>query len=124
MLRANLEVGGIARKAGTAALGHAPIRAVWRIQGDVQTDEILGVRMFAQRARPRVVGGEHRTDESDERDAGGAFGIQRVDVPPRIPVRRDDLSEVRSCITCAAAMRPDSAAIGTPGPGWTLPPAR
>jgi hypothetical protein len=47
-----------------------------------------------------------------------------VDVPPEITTLCDRLVESRCAISVAAAKRPDMAAIGTPGPGCTLPPAR
>ena len=47
-----------------------------------------------------------------------------VDVPPEISARRDRLVEPRCAISAAAANWPESAAIGTPGPGCTPPPAR
>ena len=48
---------------------------------------------------------------------------QGIDIPPEITTRRDFLVKPRSAISVAAANRPDMAAIGTPGPGCTLPPA-
>jgi hypothetical protein len=47
-----------------------------------------------------------------------------VDIPPEVAPGRDRLVEPRLAITAAAASCPDIAAIGTPGPGCTLPPAR
>jgi hypothetical protein len=49
---------------------------------------------------------------------------ERIDIPPEITTRRDRLVESRCAISVAAASWPDIAAIGTPGPGCTLPPAR
>ena len=53
-----------------------------------------------------------------------AVVAEGVDVPPEITTLRDRLVESRCAISVAAASRPDMAAIGTPGPGCTLPPAR
>ena len=47
-----------------------------------------------------------------------------VDIPPEVAPTGDDLIEPRLARTAAAASRPDIAAIGTPGPGCTLPPDR
>ena len=47
-----------------------------------------------------------------------------VDVPPGVAVGRDGQVEARSARIAAAACRPESAAIGMPGPGCTPPPAR
>ncbi len=75
-------------------------------------------------AAPRIVGREDRADEDDDDEAVAAVIAQRVDIPPGIAVLRDVEREVRSAITADAASRPEVAAIGTPAPGWTLPPAR
>jgi hypothetical protein len=72
----------------------------------------------------RVVGREDAAQEGDQRDAVLAVLAQRVDVPPDIAVQRDRAVEARSAISADAAIRPERAAIGTPGPGWVLPPAR
>ena len=74
--------------------------------------------------RPGVVGREHAAEERDQRDAVRAVVAERVDIPPDIAAVRRGYREVRSCSRLAAASRPDSTAIGTPGPGCTLPPAR
>ena len=74
--------------------------------------------------RPRVVRRKHAADEGDQRQPTRAVIAQRIDIPPDIAVRRRGYREVRSAISAAAASRPDSTAIGTPGPGCTLPPAR
>ena len=53
-----------------------------------------------------------------------AVVTQCVKVPPEVAARGDNLVKPRLAIRAAAARRPDMAAIGTPGPGCTLPPAR
>jgi hypothetical protein len=53
-----------------------------------------------------------------------AVVADRIDVPPAISTRLDRRVEPRCAISVAAASRPDIAAIGTPGPGCTMPPAR
>jgi hypothetical protein len=53
-----------------------------------------------------------------------AVVAEGVDIPPEITTRRDRLVEARCPSSVSAASRPDIAAIGTPGPGCTLPPAR
>ena len=47
-----------------------------------------------------------------------------VDIPPKVAPVWNVLVEARLAITASAARCPDKAAIGTPGPGCTLPPAR
>jgi hypothetical protein len=49
---------------------------------------------------------------------------QRINIPPEVIAGIYRLVELRRTINAATACRPDKAAIGTPGPGWTLPPAR
>ena len=79
---------------------------------------------LAARERAPVVGREHAADERDQGQAVPAVVGEGVDVPPEIATARDRLVESRLAISAAAASRPDIAAIGTPGPGCTLPPAR
>ena len=74
--------------------------------------------------RPGVVGREHAADEGDQGEALRLVVAQRIDVPPGIAARRDRAVEAESASTLAAASRPEIAAIGTPAPGWVLPPAR
>jgi len=97
--------------------------AMFAIERDVQRAMIERVAA-AEAAGKRIIGREDATNEGDQRDALLAVVAQRVDIPPRIAVFRDGAVEARSAIRLAAAIRPDSAAIGTPGPGWALPPAR
>ena len=78
----------------------------------------------ARSGAQRVVRREDAADEGDDRQAVPAVVAEGVDVPPEIATRRDRLVESRCAISVSAASRPDIAAIGTPGPGCTLPPAR
>jgi hypothetical protein len=71
-----------------------------------------------------VVGREDAADEGDQRQRVAAVVAEGIDVPPEISTRLDRRVESRRAISVAAASRPDIAAIGTPGPGCTLPPAR
>lgn len=48
---------------------------------------------------------------------------EAVYVVPKIAAARDPAVEARSARIAEAASRPLKAAIGTPGPGWALPPA-
>ena len=72
----------------------------------------------------RIVWRKHAADERDDGDAVLSVAAQRIDIPPRITVWRNDPGEVRSASRLIAADRPANAAIGTPGPGCVLPPAR
>jgi hypothetical protein len=86
----------------------------------------MGERVRKPAAAPTegVVGREDTAQEGDQRNAVLAVLTQRIDIPPDIAVQRDLAVESRSAISADAASRPESAAIGTPGPGWVLPPAR
>ena len=108
-----------AAQRGPAAFGHreAPAGPIGR---HVDADMVLGVAP----PRPGVPGRKHRADEGDHRHRPRAVGADPVDIPPGIAVRRDRHVEARSAIRAVAAWIPDSAAIGTPGPGCTPPPAR
>ena len=78
---------------------------------------------FAACQRAAVIRREHAADEGDDGQAIVAAIAQRIDIPPEICTRFDRLVEPRCAISVAAASCPDIAAIGTPGPGCTLPPA-
>jgi hypothetical protein len=110
--------GGTAQRFASA-LRHRPAFR-FAVESDIDRAMVFGVTPAA----PRVVGREHAADKGDDRQAGPPVITERVDVPPGIAAGNDDLVEARSEISASAACRPDSAAIGTPGPGCTLPPAR
>ncbi len=71
-----------------------------------------------------IVGREHTADKADDGEAMLAVIAQRIDIPPAVATGRNRRIEARDAIRLSAARRPESAAIGTPGPGCTLPPAR
>ena len=110
------------RPADLITLGHRPGRRS-SVKGDIE-------RAMAERigravsSGPAVVGREDAAQKSDQGDPVLPVVAERVDIPPNIAVRRDRAVESRSAISADAARRPDSAAIGIPGPGWVLPPAR
>ncbi len=106
-----------------AAFGHGPAFAGVAVECDVQRTMIQRVGA-AEPARECVVGGEHAAHEGNQRDAVLAVVAQCIDIPPSIAVLGDDAVKVRSPIRLAAAIHPESAAIGRPGPGCALPPAR
>lgn len=103
-----------------AALGHRPPPAALGVQCDI--DGAVIERIAA--ARPGVVGRKNAADEGDQRDRRAAIVADSVEVPPDIATGRDFHVEARSETRRRAASCPDSAAIGTPAPGCTLPPAR
>ena len=95
------------------SLGHRPGRAARAIESDIDGAVIERIAPPG----PGVVGREDAADESDDRQAVSSIVADRVDVPPGIAAGLDFLVEARSRITQIAACRPDSAAIGIPGPG-------
>jgi hypothetical protein len=121
--RANDELVRGSSDSATAAFSHRPALAGVAVECDVQCAMVERVGT-PEPARKRVVRGKHAADEGNERDAAFAVVAQCIDVPPGIAVLGDDAVKVRSPIRLAAAIHPDSAAIGTPGPGCALPPAR
>lgn len=102
------------------ALGHRPTVGARPVESDVYRAVVLWIVASG----PSVVGGEHAADKGDYREALAAVLAQRIDVPPDVAARLNRLREVKSAITRSAASLPESAAIGMPGPGCTLPPAR
>ena len=116
---------GISRSSdgATRPLRHRPALAVLAVDRDIDRAMIERIGR-AVAPRQGVVRREHAADEGNDGDAVLAVVTQRIDIPPGIAVLGDWLIEPRSSIRQAAAERPDSAAIGTPGPGWVLPPAR
>ncbi len=114
------------RAAGHGAarpLRHGPAGAAVAVDRDIDGAMVERIGRAAA-ARKGVIGREHAADEGDDGDAIFAVVAQRVDIPPSIAVFGDWTIEPKSAIRLAAAERPDSAAIGTPGPGCVLPPAR
>lgn len=96
-------------------LRHGPA-ARRAIERHIDRTVLLGVGV-AFASRPFVVGRENAADEGDNCQPVGAVIAERVDVPPCVAIAYDGYREVRSCRTHVAAAHPESAAIGTPGPG-------
>ena len=107
------------------ALSHGPTPSGFAIQGHIEGTEILRWRnTTTEFSCQGVIRREHTPNKRNDGQAMLSVVAQCVDIPPEISTRRDRLVESRSAISVAAASRPDMAAIGTPGPGCTLPPAR
>ena len=114
--------GGTAERAGPA-FRHRPMIAAWAIERNIDG----GKRRWVGHATTpggRVIGREHAADEADDRQPRRAIVADGVEIPPTIAIRRDVRIEAKSLNKAEAAWTPDSAAIGTPGPGCTPPPAR
>ena len=130
----DFEAGGVAGQGCAAVFGHGPAFGA-AVEGCVHADVVFGVggavvAGVGGAAGPGVPGGEDAADEGDDGEAVGSVVAQRVDVPPGVAALRNRRVKTgsglgaRSSITSAAARRPESVAMGTPAPGWVLPPAR
>ena len=114
-------------------MGHSPsvdTALVFRQIVERDVDRAMVVRIDVLHAlfasRPRVIRREHAANERDEREAVIAVIANGINVPPGVAaVRHGGVESQAHCFnTSAAAIRPDSADIATPGPGCALPPAR
>src|SRR5690606_27383950 len=114
---------GAAGDAAAIELGEDPAPAAGAVDRDVE-GAVIHRRRRPPPPRPRVIGREDRADESDNRQAEAPVVGEGVEVPPGVAAVGDLAVAARSSSTAAAAERPLRAAIGTPAPGWALPPAR
>jgi len=71
-----------------------------------------------------VIGREHTAHKSNDRQAVLAIIADRINIPPAITIVRNGYIKARSASRASAARIPASVAMGTPGPGCVLPPAR
>lgn len=108
---------------GLSAFGHGPAVRATGVQGHIQAAVMVGVGR-GRCVSPGVIGREDTANKSDEGQAVAAVIAYCVNVPPKVAAGWNRLVKLRSATRASAAMRPDSAAIGMPGPGWMLPPAR
>ncbi len=99
-----------------STLGHGPPVTATTIQCDIQRNVILGTGQ-AQATRYGVVWREHATDKGYDGEAMLAIIAQCIDVPPDVATGAQRDVERWSSRQESAAMRPESAAIGSPGPG-------
>ena len=121
---ANVEMLRTARNMRAASLCHGPSFTAFAIQRHIQRAMVFWIGKAASAAACQcIVGRKNTAYKGNDGEAVLAVVAERVDIPPEITTRRDDLVKPRSAISVAAAKRPDMAAIGTPGPGCTLPPA-
>ncbi|MEY3016438.1 MAG: hypothetical protein RJB19_750 [Pseudomonadota bacterium] len=128
LARSKLVEVGATLKPLMATFCHGPTLLSWAIESDIDGAMIVGIDGQALPAGPSIGGsvirGEDAADKDDHGDAVSTAIAHPIDIPPEITTRRDLLVKSRSAIRLAAAKRPDSAAIGTPAPGCTVPPAR
>ena len=106
----------------SAAFSHGPLFAMLIEERDVQGAVIERITA-ASFSSESIVWRKYATDEGDYGHTVPSVCTQRINIPPSISVGRNRCIEVKSCSNASAASRPESAAIGTPGPGWVLPPA-
>lgn len=102
---------------GAAPVGHGEPPA-GSIGDHVQADMAFRVAPSG----PTIPRRKHRPDKGDDADGARAAIRHRINVPPGVAVRTYRPVEPRSVSTACAANLPDSAAIGTPGPGCAPPP--
>jgi hypothetical protein len=104
----------------TLSHGPAPRAAVKR-----NVDGTMMIRItHALSPCPGIIGRENAAHKSNDGQAMCTIITQRINIPPAIAILGNYRVEARSCNSASAARMPESAAIGTPGPGCTLPPAR
>lgn len=101
------------------SLGHRP--AVLRsVERDIE-------RCVVHRIAPTaglVIGREDAAQERDDGQTMASVVADCIDIPPCVAAGWNRRVEARSVISVRAASCPDKAAIGTPAPGWVLPPAQ
>ena len=106
-------------------LCHGPAPSCGTVQRHIDGTKVFRIcNTTVARTCPSVVGRKNAADKGNDGQPVASVIAQGVDIPPEITTRRDRLVETRFAMSVAAANRPDMAAIGTPGPGCTLPPAR
>ena len=114
---------GAATEMPLAILGERPALGGDAIKRDIERG--MGERIgAAAAARARVKWGEDATEKRDQREAVTSVVADGVEIPPDIPTGCNRDVEARSASRLVAACPPESAAIGSPAPGCTLPPAR
>jgi hypothetical protein len=116
----NRKVIAAARHRLAPAFGHRPGPAARAVEGDVDRAVVLRIAASAE----FVIWRKNAANERDDRQAVLAVGAGRIDIPPGIAARPDRDVEAWSRSRQATAKRADNAAIGTPAPGWVLPPAQ
>jgi hypothetical protein len=105
-----------------ATLGHGPAFFT-AVQSNIDGAVIFRIAQTLA-SRTGIIRREHAAHESNDRQPMLAVVTQSIKIPPAISIIGNYLVEARSCNNASAALMPESAAIGTPGPGCTLPPAR
>lgn len=106
-----------------AALSHRPEFASVVVQRNIQGTVVERITATSASCQ-RVVGRKDAADKANNREAVTRVCTQCINVPPDISAGSNRRIEAKSSATASAANRPEMAAIGTPGPGCVLPPAR
>ncbi len=106
-----------------ASFSHRPATGARAVQDDVEGAMISRID---RRSPPGelVIRRENAADKGDDGKSKAFILAYRVDIPPEVAIVVDFLIEAKSIAMASAAIRPERAAIGTPAPGWVLPPAR
>jgi len=105
-----------------AALSHRPT-PLTTVKRNIKSAMIFRIALRVL-AGSLIIGRKHTADKADNRQSVLAVITERVNIPPAITVLVYGRIKARSCNSASAARIPANAAIGTPGPGCVLPPAR
>ena len=124
MARANREKIFASRIGSCTTFCHRPSICIFAVERDIEATKIIWMGMLFVRSRPCVIWRKHTAHKGNDGQTKLTTVAQCVNIPPEVATRLDRLIELRCAITAAPASLPDIAAIGTPGPGCTLPPAR
>ncbi len=107
-----------------ATLCHRPSAYTGSVDCHVQRAMLSRVDVAAKPSLSGIVRGKNATDECDDRQSEAVVGAERIDIPPGVTIWRNRFIEAKSWRRASDASCPESAAIGIPGPGCTLPPAK
>jgi hypothetical protein len=104
------------------AFRHRP-SAFCAIERHIDRTMVFGIGSSVS-AGTGIVRRKNTTDKTNNRQAVLAVVTESINIPPTITLWAYWRIKARSCNTASAARMPASAAIGSPGPGCVLPPAR
>ena len=107
-----------------AALCHGPSAHPGAVHGNIERAMLSRVDMTPKPPLLSIVRREYAADEGDNRQSEAVVGAERIDIPPGVAIGRNRFIEAKSARSASDASWPESAAIGMPGPGCTLPPAK
>lgn len=119
------EPGGVSVQMPRPPFRHGPQMPWLTVQCHIDGAMVLGIDLRTPSfKRPGVVRGKHASYKCNDAQRISSVIAEGIDVPPKVTAGIYGLIKPRCAMVVSAANRPESAAIGTPGPGCTLPPAR